>query len=77
MYETPQTFGCRAAIIDLLKRSLGSPLTRRQLLDTAAQELDVSTEEVARALQELQVEEHVATVVVDGEERLKLAPVAQ
>ena len=75
MHETPQTFACRAAIIDVLKRTTGAPLTRRQLLDSAAQELDISTEEVEQALQELQVEDHVASVVVDGEERLELAPV--
>lgn len=76
MYDTPQTFASKAAIIELLKRAPGAALTRQQVLEGAAQELDVSPEEIDQALLELGVEDQIATVVVDGEERIQFAPVA-
>jgi hypothetical protein len=76
MYDTPQTFASKAAIIELLKRTPGAPLTRPQVLEAAARELGVSPEEIARALQELRVEDQIVTVVIDGEERIQFAPVA-
>jgi hypothetical protein len=76
MYDTPQTFASKAAIIELLKRSPGAALTRPRVLDAAARELGVSPEEIDQALQELQVEDQIATVVIDGEERIQFAPVA-
>lgn len=76
MYETPQTFASKAAIIEVLKRASGAQLTRDELLDAAARDLDVSAAEVTRALNELQLEDHVASVVIDGEERIQFAPAA-
>jgi prolyl-tRNA editing enzyme YbaK/EbsC (Cys-tRNA(Pro) deacylase) len=76
MYDTPQTFASKAAIIELLKRTPGASLTRPQVLETTARELGVSPEEIARALVELRVEDQIVTVVVDGEERIQFAPVA-
>jgi hypothetical protein len=76
MYETPQTFASKAAIIEVLKRASGAQLTRGEVLDAASRDLDVSPEEVARALDELQLEDHVASVVIDGEERIQFPPSA-
>lgn len=76
MYETPQTFASKAAIIEVLKRAGGTQLTREEVLDAARRELDVPAGEVARALEELQLEDHVASVIVDGEERIQFSPVA-
>jgi Fe2+ or Zn2+ uptake regulation protein len=74
MYETPQTFASKAAIIEVLKRASGAQLTRDQVLEAASRELDISPTEVARALDELQLEDHVASVVIDGQERIQFAP---
>jgi hypothetical protein len=76
MYETPQTFASKAAIIEVLKRAGGTQLTRDEVLDAACRELDVPAGEVARALQELELEDHVARVMVDGEERIRFCPAA-
>jgi hypothetical protein len=76
MFETPQTFASKAAIIEVLKRAAGTRLTRDEVLQAAARELAVPADEVARALDELQLEDHVASVIVDGEERIQFAPVA-
>lgn len=76
MYETPQTFASKAAIIEVLKRAAGTRLTRDEVLRAASRDLAVSADEVARALDELQLEDHVASVIVDGEERIQFAPAA-
>ena len=74
MFETPQTFASKAAIIEVLKRASGAQLTRREVLDKASREVDASVDEVERALGELELEDHIARVVVDGEERIQFAP---
>lgn len=76
MHETPQSFASKAAIIEVLKRASGAQLTRREVVDAASREVDVSAAEVAFALEALQLEEHVASVIVDGEERIQFAPAA-
>lgn len=76
MHETPQSFASKAAIIEVLKRASGAQLTRREVVDAASREVDVSADEVAFALEALQLEEHVASVIVDGEERIQFAPAA-
>lgn len=73
MFETPQTFASRTAIIEVLKRASGE-LTRQEVLSQASRELQVSLEVVAAALAELQQEAQVESVVVAGQERLKFTP---
>ena len=76
MYDTPQTFASKAAIIELLKRTPGAALTRPQILEATSRELSVSPEEIDQALQELRAEDKVVTVLIDGEERIQFAPIA-
>lgn len=76
MFETPQTFASKTAIIEVLKRNSGAAMPRRQVLEAASSELDVSVEDVASALDALQLEQQVASVVVDGEERIQFTPAA-
>jgi hypothetical protein len=73
MFETPQTFASKTAIIEVLKRASGE-LTRQELLSQASRELQVPVDVVASALAELQQDAQVATVVVEGQERLKFTP---
>ena len=76
MYETPQTFASKAAIIEVLKGASGKPMTRDAVLVATSRKLEVSEAEVVSALGELQLEQQVTSVVVDGEERIQLTPVA-
>jgi predicted GNAT family N-acyltransferase len=73
MFETPQTFASKTAIIEVLKRAAGE-LPRREVLSQASRELQVSPEVVANALAELQREAQVASIVVDGQEHLRFTP---
>ena len=74
MYESPQSFASKAAIIEVLKRAQGTPLTRRELVNEVSRELELAApeteEEVARAIEEMKLDDQISSEVVDGVERL-------
>lgn len=80
MYETPQSFASKAAIIEVLKRADGTPLTRGELIDAVSRELERRTEEteadVTRAIDEMKLEEQIWSEVVDGVEKLHFGDAA-
>ncbi|RYZ04250.1 MAG: hypothetical protein EOO73_24495 [Myxococcales bacterium] len=74
MYESPQSFASKAAIIEVLKRSFGEALTRGQLVDAVSRELSLAppeTDEVARAIEEMKLESQLRSEVVDGVEKFR------
>ncbi len=74
MYESPQSFASKAAIIEVLKRAVGMPLTRGELVDAVSRELqlhEAETEELARAIEEMKLDDQILSEVVDGVEKLK------
>lgn len=74
MYESPQSFASKAAIIEILKRSFGAPLTRSELVDAVSRELELAppeTEEVIRAIDEMTLEAQLQSEVVDGIEKFR------
>jgi hypothetical protein len=74
MYDSPQSFASKAAIVDILKRSSGESLTRGELVDAVFRELSLAppeTDEVLRAIDEMKLEEQLKSEVVDGVEKLK------
>jgi len=77
MYESPQSFASKAAIIEILKRSFGEPLTRSELVAAVSRELSPAppeTDEVIRAIEEMTLEDQLRTEVVDGVEKLRFDP---
>ena len=81
MYETPQSFASKAAIIEVLKRADGMPLTRGELIDAVSRELERRAEEteadVTRAIDEMKLEDQIWSEVVDGVEKLHFGDAAQ
>lgn len=74
MYESPQSFASKAAIIEVLKRSFGESLTRGELVDAVSRELSLAppeTDEVIRAIEEMTLEEQLQTELVDGVEKFR------
>lgn len=72
MYESPQSFASKAAIIEVLKRSSGEPLSRGQLVDAVSRELSLAppdTTEVIRAIDEMTLESQLQSELVDGVEK--------
>ncbi len=71
MYESPQSFASKAAIIEVLKRSFGEPLTRGELVDAVSRELALAppqTDEVTRAIDEMALQSQLRSETVDGVE---------
>ncbi|MDF3068705.1 MAG: hypothetical protein K0R38_4306 [Polyangiaceae bacterium] len=74
MYESPQSFASKAAIIEVLKRSLGEPLTRGELVDAVSRELALAPpepDEVVRAIDEMRLESQLRSELVDGVEKFR------
>jgi hypothetical protein len=74
MYDSPQSFASKAAIIEVLKRSSGEPLTRTELIQAVFRELEPAppeTDEVTRAIDEMKLDSQLTSEVVDGVEKLR------
>lgn len=75
MYESPQSFASKAAIIEALKRAQGTPLTRGELVTEVSRELeltaDATASEVASAIEEMKLDRQISSEIVDGVERLR------
>lgn len=73
MYESPQSFASKAAIIEALKRAQGTPLTRGELVTEVSRELELTPDEadLACAIEEMKLDRQISSEIVDGVERLR------
>jgi hypothetical protein len=74
MYESPQSFASKAAIIEVLKRSSGEALTRSELVEAVSRQLETAPPEpleVSRAIDEMKLESQLRGEIVDGVEKLR------
>jgi hypothetical protein len=76
MYESPQSFASKAAIIDIFKRASDASFTRSELVAAVCQELSAAppdAAEVLRAIDEMALDAELHTELVSGVEMLRFA----